>query len=232
VTEKALPTFRELFVRLIGRSLQEQFGLAAERLHWVSEFMLRPNADHFSYAHQKARDGMVVFLVTNLRDVFFMETDVDLEERLHYSYFRHDDPEAYYLLKVNPVVNRVLSFTTEPSPLPVTDEKYALIRKGDALSRTANLEEMHALAILRTKGNHSVTFEYADGDLARAIVVRHEESGDDLTGLLDSADFQDVTIKRRHGRVQHVERRVSNVLERNVDPKTSKRIPIVIKVLD
>lgn len=223
--------FRNIFVRLIVTAFKQQFGLPASRLHWLAEYMLRPGANHFRYAHEHCRAGMVVFLLTNLTSVFQMETDVGLEELLHYAYFRHDDPEAYFVLKVNPVVNELLQMTTTPAPLPITDENYALIRKGNRMSRTETLEEMQALALLRTRGNQSITFEFKDDRLAQAFILREEEPGADLVKLQEEEPFQEITIGSGHGGRRSIRRRISRKLLPNIN-KEGKRIPIVVRVVD
>jgi hypothetical protein len=174
---------------------------------------------------------MVVILITDLRAVFQMQTDVDLEELLHHAYFRHDAPEAYFFLKVNALVNQVLAFTTSPQPTSVTDEKYALIRKGESLSRTRTLEEMQALGILRLAGNRSVKFEFSDaGDLVRALIERHHPADADLDLLRQQEPFQSLEWKIRDDAVQVVVQNFRRNLESNLDEKTGRRLPIVVKV--
>jgi hypothetical protein len=227
------PTLREFFVDAVDHAFRNQFGVPGERLRWIREFMLQPDADHFQYALSKARDGMVVILLTDLRKVFLMQTDVDLEELLHHSYFRHDASEAYFFLKVNPLVNQVLAFTIAPEPLPVTDEKYGLIRKGEALSQTRTLEEMQALAILRMTGNRSVTFEFSeDGELGRALIERHHPPDSDFEALRREEPFQSLEWKIRDEALQVVVQNFRRNLDSNMDEKTGKRLPIVVRVND
>lgn len=233
-SKKKAPTkdqFRDVFVQLIVRAFRHQFGLPIARLQWLAEFMLQPEANHFRYALDRARAGMVVLLFTNLTSVFQMETDVDLEERLHLAYFRHDGPEAYFLLKVNPIVNELLTMTTTPAPLPITDDKYALVRKGERLSRTETLEELHALALLRTHGNRSITFEFKEDRLTQAFITREEEPGADLAKLREEEPFQEITIGTGDGSTRSVTRRISKKLLANLN-KRGQRIPIVVKVVD
>ena len=224
-------SFRDAFVIEVAKAFEEKYNVPRSRLQWLIEFMRHPDANHFTYAHGRCKDGMVVFLLTDLRAVFHMETDVDLEERLHYSYFRHNADEAYYLLKINPVVNRLLARTTHPSPLPITDEKYRLIRRAEVMSQTQNLEEMQALKILRWKGSRRVRFEISNDRIVRAVVTRDEEPDSDLAKQMGETGFEEITIKRRHGRIEHVECDISHKVQANVD-ETGKRIPIVIQILD
>ncbi|HEV7571791.1 MAG TPA: hypothetical protein VGQ21_09860 [Thermoanaerobaculia bacterium] len=193
--------------------------------------MLEPNADHFLYAYSKARAGIVVLLLTNLRDVFHMETDVDFEERLHYSYFRHDAPEAYYFLKINPIVNQLLALTTTPEPLPISDAKYSLIRKAEAFSRTQSLEEMQALALLRQPGNRSVKFEFHGERLVRAIVERPEAPTSDVTALLERDNYQTITVNIGEGEARYIQRAISTLLDTNLGDD-GVRLPIFIRVTD
>jgi hypothetical protein len=227
----ATKTPREFFIDVVENAFRKSFGVPDDRIAWLREYMLRPTADHFQYALKRALDGMVVILITDLRAVFHMETDIDLEERLYLAYFRHDEPEAYFFLKVNPLVNQVLACTNSPTPLPITDEKYALIRKGESLSRTSTLEEMQALAILRLAGNRSVKFEFsAKGDLVRAIIERHHPADTDLNALKEQEPFQSLEWKIRDDAVQVVVQNFRQNIDTNFDEKTGKRLPIFVKV--
>src|SRR5882757_4401697 len=111
-------TFRSVFAILICVEIRDRFGVPLDRLGWLIDFMLQDGADHFAYAHRTIRQhGFVVFLLTDLKSFFQIGTDIDFEEMLQLGYFRHDEPEAYYLLKINPIINRILELTKHPEPL-------------------------------------------------------------------------------------------------------------------
>jgi hypothetical protein len=224
------PSPREVFVRLVARAFRRQFGIPPENLEWLMGFMLDPQTDHFSYAYGRAQAGMVVVLLTNLRSVFHMETDVDLEERLHYSYFRHDEPEAYYFLKINPIVNELLSLTTTPEPLPISDKKYALIRTAETMQRTQNLEEMQALDLLRRPGNRTVEFIFEGEHLKQAIIKRSEATNTDVEELLARDEYQTITVNIGDREARHIQRAISTMLETNLT-EDGRRLPILIRVM-
>lgn len=228
---KSVPPPNEVFAMLVTRAFQQQFGVAASRLQLLSEWMLQPNTNLFAFAHDRAEAGMVVLLLTNLKDVFIRGTDVDLEEYLHYGYLRHDGEEAYFLLKLNPVVNELLRMTTTPAALPVTDRKYALIRKAERLQRTQTLEEMQILALVRAEGSHKVTILFENDRPTRAIVNRRHPADTDVNALASSDPFQQIKIEISDEETRFIEQAISKRFEANLDAD-GRRIPMVIQVLD
>ena len=59
--------------------------------------------------------------------------------------------------------------------------------------------------MLRTGSYNSVTIKYRNGEMER-IEAEEEVPERRIIDILKEADFQDVTIKRRDGKVVHVSR--------------------------
>lgn len=221
--------FRDTFINLTIAAFKAAFGQKGDQLTRLFEFMSASDADHFSYAYDRALDGMVVLLLTNLRDVFHMETDVDLQERLKYAYFRHEDPEAYFLLKMNPLVNATLLFASPPQQTKVTARAYALIREAETMWQAQTLEEIAALRLLRMKGNRALKFEFVEGELSRATIERDEPSSADVEDLLAEDPFQSIEVIQSDGRVRRIKRRLTRKLPSNLDGN-GKRLPLYIRL--
>jgi hypothetical protein len=224
-------TYRNIFAILICVEIRDRFGVPFDRLGWLIDFMLQDGADHFSYAHRTIRKhGFVVFLLTDLKSFFQMGTDIDLEEMLQLGYFRHDEPEAYYMLKINPIINRILELTKHPEPLKVRGDFYQEISKVDRLWRASNLEERDLLAFVRDRKNRGVKVQLNEaGDITHFECEREEPASSDVAELIAKDPFQTVEIKTRRGGVTLIRRKVSREVRRNTD-ENGKRTLIVDKV--
>ncbi|HXA18688.1 MAG TPA: hypothetical protein VN380_16965 [Thermoanaerobaculia bacterium] len=221
-------TFRNVFAILICVEIRDRFGVPLNRLTWLIDFMLQPGTDHFAYAHETIRKmGFAVFLLTDLKSVFHMGTDIDLEEMLQLGYFRHDEPEAYYLMKINPIINRILELTKHPEPLKVRSDFYQKMNKVDRLWRASNLEERDLLRFVRDRKNRSVKVQLNDaGEIMHFECEREEPSSSDIAALIAKDAFQTVEIKKRRGEVTLIRRRISREVRRNTD-ESGKRTLIV-----
>ena len=222
--------FRNIFAILICVEIRDRFAVPLDRLGWLIDFMLQDGADHFAYAHRTIRQrGFVVFLLTDLKSFFQIGTDIDFEEMLQLGYFRHDEPEAYYLLKINPIINRILELTKHPEPLRVRNDFYRKVSKVDRLWRASNLEERDLLAFVRDKKNRSVTVELNEGVITHFDCERDEPLSSDIAELIAKDPFQTLEIKMRRGGVTLIRRKVSREVRRNTD-ESGKRTLIVDKV--
>lgn len=223
--------FRNIFAILICVEIRDRFGVPLDRLGWLIDFMMHDGADHFAYAHQTIRKhGFVIFLLTDLKSFFQMGTDIDLEEMLQLGYFRHDAPEAYYMLKINPIINRILELTKHPEPLKVRDDFYQKVSKVDRLWRASNLEERDLLAFVRDKKNRSVKVQLNDaGEITHFECEREEPASSDIAELIAKDPFQTVEVKMRRGGVTVIRRKVSREVRRNID-ENGKRTLVVDRV--
>lgn len=223
-------TLRDAFVLLVCQEFKEKYGTPLESLRWLSRFMLEQGADHFAYARKMIEDrGMAVFLLTDLKSVFRMGTDLDLGELFGTGAFRSDDPEAYFLIKINPILNRLLTMADPREPATVRRDAYDDVEGVRRLLQAETLEEVEVLGLLRDRQNRAVHVFFEKGEPVRAEVERDEPLSTSIEELLDRDDYQNVEIKRSGGATQLLRRRISKILRSNRD-ETGKRIPFAFRV--
>jgi hypothetical protein len=221
---------REMFVLLIGRAFRDGFGVPLERLNWMREFMLQKGADHFRYVYDRAaRSRMTTFLLTDLKETFFVGTDLDVAEYFELGYFREaEEPASVFILKLNPILNKILEMAGHELP-EVEQNGYGVFKKGKKLYTAQTLEEVSILSLSRMKGIESFRVEFRNDEPHRVVIETNEEPNADLLAIVKDAPYQTVTVTQSNGKTRRLVREVSWELDKNVD-ENGKRVPLVIKI--
>ena len=186
---------RDLFVLMVCSAVRKRYGMPLERLVWLKSFMLQEGANHFQAARRMMGYGLAVFIFTDLEKNFTMDSDIEIADMLNLGCCRSDDPHAYILLCVNPIVNKVLTALKKPIRLGVSDKVYDARWAADAMVRVRDGAELAVLDAMRDNDiqRFSVTKK---GD--KEILLENEQElpkGADLNTAVSTYNFQTVTIK-------------------------------------
>jgi hypothetical protein len=100
-----------------------------DSLRWLQNFMRRDGANHFAAAAEIMDRGMVVLLLTDLKTTFRMDSDDEIADFLRLGSLRNENPEAFLLLKLNPLVNSLLRHVDEPVELKIKHDTYKVFRR-------------------------------------------------------------------------------------------------------
>jgi hypothetical protein len=122
-------SFLELFILLVCNELRRKFGVPVDSLRWLQNFMRRDGANHFAAAAEIMDRGMVVLLLTDLKTTFRMDSDDEIADFLRLGSLRNENPEAFLLLKLNPLVNSLLRHVDEPVELKIKHDTYKVFRR-------------------------------------------------------------------------------------------------------
>lgn len=205
---------REVFALMVCGEIRRRFGVPVESLRWVKDFMLQEGADHFSYAVETiAKDGLTIWLLTDLKETFIMDNDLEFEDMLHYGYFRGDDPSAYIFLKINPLVNRLLTAHKPPIELKVHDAVYAVKRNVESQLRVQTNAEREVLRLIRQKDFQRVTVHLSNGGILRADVEEDLPKADaaklnkQILDAIKGREFATVTVRKADGQVVGLNRK-------------------------
>src|SRR5713101_2299156 len=90
---------REIFAIMVCKEIRDRFGAPLESLRFVREFMLQDGADHFRAAIEIMNRGLAVFILTDLKDTFVMDSDLEFEDLFHLGYLRASENQGYILLQ-------------------------------------------------------------------------------------------------------------------------------------
>ncbi|MCY3819290.1 MAG: MerR family transcriptional regulator [Gammaproteobacteria bacterium] len=194
---------RDIFALMVCSEIRRQFGVPVESLKWVRACMLQEGADHLRAAAEIMSHGMAVVLLTDLKETFVMDSDMEIEDLLHLGYFRHEGPQSYLLIKLNPLVNRFLGCLKEPVMLSIDDEMYGLIRNIRGEMSIRNQEELEVFRLLRSGDYRKVVVHLDDGKILRADTEAgvSEAEQQQLLKIWDGDQFQTVTVTLHDGKV-------------------------------
>lgn len=201
-------TPREVFAIAVCSEIRKRFGVPVTKLGFVREFMLQEGADHFSAAVRlMAMLGVGVYLLTDLEETFILDSELEFIGELELGAFGGNDPEGYVFLKVNPIVNRLLACLKKPIHLECHGKGYEILREVRDIGKTRSREESRLLELLRTNRFDKAEITFRDGT-AKTFrgTSRHNTTDlDEIASLIESSDYQRVTVTRTDGRIVGVE---------------------------
>jgi len=211
-------TPKQMFVLLTCATLREQFGAPLEGLGYVANFMLDEKANHFAWAVEAiANRGYAIYLLTDFRKTFIMESDLEFEIMFRRGVFRSEGHVGYALLHINPLVNAVLEAMGQARVETRGDyyraraeaQSRAFQFAGDDISEN----ERHLLEVIRRRSDHVVTVHVRGGHITKAYADDSIESAsrgltpEEILTVLEGSDQQTLTISKRQGKVMNLNRR-------------------------
>lgn len=199
---------RQCFVILVCAEIRRQFGVSLEKLAWLQKFMLQDDADHFSAAIEMMKLGLAVFIFTDLKDQFYMDSDNAIGELLDLGQCRYDEAQSHVLLLVNPLVNIMLAARQEPVRLDMSDKTYKVLRNAQYLMQVHDTAELAVLELMRRPNLSKFSvIQKSDKEVVLEIEVQAEK-GADIQKELDAEDFQTVVVNRQDGKNIRISRKV------------------------
>lgn len=192
-------TAKEVFVMAICKTLRDNFGVPIEKLGFVKLFMLQKNSNHLQYAMKMMHDGFCVCLLTNLKFAFIMDTDCDVDTLIRLGFLRNDSANHYILLKINPIVNKILAMKNIP-PLKTDNVIYKQWMDEVLDGRPQDENESEVLQLIRNDKFKKVTVHTRNGRVVQADTEEDiagdnwEQKLDEIIGVIKAKSYQTVTI--------------------------------------
>ncbi len=179
-----------------------------DSLRWLTDFMSADGANHFRAAIRLMSHGLNVLLLTDFKGTFHMAADVDISDLLYNGLIRNDEPEAFVLLKVNPIVNRILGCLKEPVELKIDLTSTARSPPREGRPRWPR-PTSSILKLIRSGDYEKVIVHLRNGGIVRADAENGYSSlsRDELIKLLDERDFQHVSVTMKGGGIANVQSR-------------------------
>jgi DNA-binding transcriptional MerR regulator len=204
---------RDLFALMVCREIRRRFGVPVESLRFVMSCMVQDDGrDHLHAATRFMQNGLTVFLLTDLKETFVMDSDLEFLDLMTNGYFRADVPQGYIFIRVNDIVNRLLSAAKNPVELKPSNRFYELKAEADAATTACTLAEMKILQLLRREDCDRIGVQ-----LKKGKVVRIEVEGDvsldelretpDVIGIKKDSEFETITVTRHKGKVTRAQRK-------------------------
>lgn len=204
-------TLREVFVMMVCAEIRRCFSVPVDRLRFVREFMLQDRADHLrAAADLMAKLGVTVWLLTDLEETFIMDSELEFRDLVNHGFLGGDHPRAWILLKVNPLVNKLLGCLKDPIHLPSHGRGYEILRQLRESVGIRTPEEYEVLQMIRSGDYDKIDVEMKDGEI-RTIRTTQQVAGperQDLSRLVLEHEYQTLTLTRRDGRIVSIRRTV------------------------
>jgi hypothetical protein len=196
---------REVFVLVVCAELRRSFGVPVDRLRFVRQFMLKDGADHLRAAVDlMSMLGVGVWLMTDFETTFVMDSELEFTDLWMHGYFGGPH-NAYALLKVNPLVNRVLGSLKDPVQLPEHGHGYELMRELRSSFGVRTPEEFQALQLIRSGDFESVEVVLKDGTISRIRTTARPDEKSQIADLLQQHDYQTLTVTKRNGQIVSIQ---------------------------
>ncbi len=223
-------TPRELFVLMVCKEIRDKFGVPLEKLSFIKSVMLKSEANDAQDAVDLMNNyGMTIYLLTDLKETFIMDTDAEIEDLFRMGMFRGSDEQGYLLIKINPLINKLLSFKGV-GPIDTSDEVYDLMRKTKQQATANNRQEQKVLKLIREKKYKQVTIHLKDGEIIRASTEeelsekKRDKPDKELLAIIKDQEYQSISLKVHDGKIVRLKRTTPIKL----DTGTEKSWPICL----
>jgi DNA-binding transcriptional MerR regulator len=199
---------REVFAITVCAEFRKRFGIPIERLKYVHQSMLQDGANHLEAAADlMARLGMGVWLMTDFESEFIMDSELEFQDLWSWGYFGGDSSKAHAAIKVNPLVNLILSKLGDSLHLPAHGRGYEAMH-----AQTARFGEFALLQLIRSGDFEKVEVTTGDGKVKTIRSTRRVDPRVSLDDILRQGDFQSVRVVQKDGKV------VSIIQEETIKP--------------
>ncbi len=203
-------TRRQVFAIMVCKEIRDKFGTPLENLRGVSKFILEDGAGHLENAVQLMFFGLAVFILTDLKETFVMDSDLGLLAMLDSGMLRAKEDQAFLLIQVNHLVNRLFACLKMPGAFHISRDNYEVV-KSTRLQMVAQSEQEIAVIRAIRQGDYkrvSLT-KKNDEDMVLELeqeLPESEAATVDVNGLLKEHEFQTVTVSRTNGKNVRVKR--------------------------
>lgn len=204
---------KELFILMICVEIRREFGVPVERLKWISDHVNQPRFNHLLSAYQIMDEyGVPVMLLTDLRSVFDLESALNFSKFLKEGYFSGEELDKYIFMKVNPLVNRLLSVLETPTNLPMHARGYMELDKFDRRTRVHSQEELQLLELIRDESYVRIEVKKFNDQVDMFYASKEEDSSDitlaEIKALIDADEYQTIQLIKHDGRLVGIERKI------------------------
>jgi DNA-binding transcriptional MerR regulator len=202
----------QLFILMVCTELRRKFGISVERLKYVIEVMneevIDPQClgDFMTAAILMATVGGAVWLMTDFQESFVVDSEMEFATMWLDGEFSGEDASALAFVKLNPIVNAILSSADSPARIPTDD--------GDELKKyrlqfgATTAEEYEVLQMVRSGEYERVEIVSPNGKIRTVKGTKRPDVSENLQDLLRRHDYQKITVTKRDGQVVNVEQEV------------------------
>lgn len=204
-------TLKEIFVLTVSSTIRKKFGVPLDSLQWFQSVMLQEKANHFVAATEIIAElGVPVFIMTDLESTFVMDSVFEFADLLVHGFFGGTTELGYIFLKVNGIVNRVLTCLKDAPELEEHHVGYRLYHRAKQETHVRNQEELELVRLIRSGAFTRITVDL-DGEKLKALTAEEEFGITDpgkIAEVLKERDYMDVDIKKHNGEIRRLTKKL------------------------
>ncbi len=201
---------RDIFVLMVVSEIRHRFGVPVNMLDWLRDFMLQEGADHLQAAAKlMAMLGVGVWLITDLEEIFIVDSELEVMDRARHGFFGGDHGAGYVMLKLNPLVNELLGSLSEPIHLPAHSRGYDILHQIRERFGVRSAGEFKVLQAIRSGDFKRVEIKLENGEIRTIRTTTPQPKDVRLSDLLGEEDYQRITVVRRDGEVVAIDQEIT-----------------------
>ena len=132
--------------------------------------MMQEGANHLAAAIRLMTHGLHVFLLSDLKETFVMDSDLEFRDYMELGYFRVEETRPFVFFRLNEIVNRLTGAMKEPMQLKPHDDVYGQKGRLDAALAVRTLPEFYVLRALRSGKYDRVVVEVNEGRIGASTL--------------------------------------------------------------
>lgn len=212
---------KEVFALMVAKELRVQFGVSVERLSYVTDVMLREDANHLLVATElMAILGAGVWLLTDFESTFIMDSELEFEDLLQLGFFGGDDAASYAFLKLNPLVKKLWRVLDKELNLDADRERTNAIRSARMAYFLPSDSEQRLLDHISSGKYERIEIQTSEGQLETLKLTSHRQVESRLEEIIQDAAYQTIKIVQRDGDTVLIEQ---TLIEKPRRDKESKK---------
>jgi len=202
-------TSRDIFVLMVCAEMRKRFGVPVDQLKVMKEWMLTGEANHLAAAIEIIGTlGVDVWILTDFDTTFIMDSDLEMHSLFGMGVAGAGN-DGFVLLKVNPIVNKLLGALEEPMELAKHGLGYKILAQWHQSSASLSPVEQQVLRLLRDGLYDSIEITLKDGEVERIRQSKRIDASVRVGDLIKSNDYQQIRLNVQDGQVVLLEQAVT-----------------------
>lgn len=204
-------TPNDAFIVLIYKELRDQFGVPLETLKRFQSSLIKNDVNYLEQTVALiGQAGLTVCLLTDLKNTLIIDNDLEIATLFRAGLLRNPGAEDYIILRLNPLVNRLLEIIGL-SALPTGTAVYDAILTALNKSTAQSSPEYHLLELVRSKDFRQITVHLKDGQIIQTDTF--EEFGkkvgseQELLKIIREKQYQSIAIDLTGGEIIRISRK-------------------------
>jgi hypothetical protein len=209
---------RDVFALMVASELHKRFGIPVHKLRYVLAFMTQDGAHHLNAAQRlMAQFGIGVWLLTDFESAFIVDSELEYDDLMQYGMMGGVAGEGFVMLKVNPIVNRLLE-SLDLEPWEDHGAGYELLKQIRGHASAASESERWVLQAIRSRAFKKIEIAMRDGSIETISTSEDRDTASEVADLLREHPYQTVTVHMSDGGIVSVVQQATSKPKEDAHP--------------